>query len=62
MKEEDAHRSRERRAFHSLDDKLREHGFRIQARRGNDEARWTRGGEVYLQEEALRICETEGWQ
>ncbi len=53
------HPSQDHTARHPTDDLLRLHSFRIHTRWRNDEPRWTRGGKVYKQSEAVEIVAKE---
>lgn len=43
----------------SPDKRLRKRGFKIHARKGNEEPVWQRRGRLYKQSEALRLIEWE---
>lgn len=43
----------------SPDKRLRKKGFKIAQRKGNEEPVWQRGGRLYKQSDALRMCEWE---
>lgn len=53
------HKTQESRDLQPGDLRLRDRGFKIHSRPSAGPITWIRGGEVFVQEEALRIAERE---